>query len=91
MISVILKQQIPIEVEKKISILCKEFSEQLQSNKEIFIGFHTRALKNIDEDDQKSIIKNESLIREWVMNLYRALIEIFPTRNKTEEETIANS
>jgi len=77
MISVILKQQIPIEVEKKISILCKEFSEQLQSNKEIFKAFYINEFNHFNEEDQKNIIKNESLISAWVVNLYRALIEIF--------------
>ena len=87
MVSLILDQQIPTEVEEKISQLCTEFSDQLQSNKEIFKAFYINDVNNFDEEDQKSIIKNESSIREWVMNLYWALIEA--TREKIEEDKIA--
>ncbi|MFW9902509.1 MAG: hypothetical protein ACFFDY_14680 [Candidatus Thorarchaeota archaeon] len=87
MISVILNQQIPIEVEEKISILCKEFSEQLQSNKEIYTAFYINDINNFDEEDQKSIKKNKALIQTWVNNLYWEIIE--HTREKTEEDKIA--
>ncbi|MFX1303338.1 MAG: hypothetical protein ACFE9X_08280 [Promethearchaeota archaeon] len=87
MVSTILDQQIPPEIEEKISILCAEFSEQLQSNEEIFTAFYIKDINNFDDDDQESIIKNESLIKAWVNNLYWAIIE--DTREKTEEEKIA--
>jgi len=87
MVSIILDQQIPLEIEEKISILCTEFSERLQSNEEIFTAFYINDINNFDEDDQENIVKNESLIEAWVNNLYWAIIE--DTREKTEEEKIA--
>ena len=86
MVSIILDQQITLEVEEKISILCNEFSEQLQSNEEIFTAFYINDINNFDEDDQENIVKNESLIKLWVNNLYWNIIEY--TREKTEEEKI---
>ncbi len=87
MVSIILDQQIPLEIEENISILCTEFSERLQSNEEIFTAFYINDINNFDEDDQENIVKNESLIEAWVNNLYWAIIE--DTREKTEEEKIA--
>ena len=87
MVSTILDQQISTEDEEKISILCTEFSEQLQSNEEIYTAFYINDVHNFDEEDQESIRKNESLIKAWVENLYWFIIE--DTREKTEEEEIA--
>ncbi|MFX1591496.1 MAG: hypothetical protein ACFFB6_03320 [Promethearchaeota archaeon] len=87
MVSIIIDQQIPAEVEEKISILCTDFSEQLQSNEEIYTAFYINDVNNFDEEDEESIIKNESLIKAWVQNLYWVIIE--DTREKTEEEEIA--
>ena len=86
MISIILDQQISLEIEEKISFLCNEFSEQLQSNEEIYTAFYINDMNNFDEDDQENIVKNESLINLWVTNLYWNIIEY--TREKTEEEKI---
>ena len=87
MVSTIIDQQIPTEDEEKIEILLKEFSEQLQSNEEIYTAFYINDINNFDEEDQESIRKNEALIKAWVDNLYWLIIE--DTREKTEEEEIA--
>ena len=87
MVSIVLDQLIPPEIEEKISILCTEFSERLKSNEEIFTAFYINDISNFDEDDQENIVKNESLIKAWVNNLYWTIIE--DTREKTEEEKIA--
>ncbi|MFX1568093.1 MAG: hypothetical protein ACFFCV_06975 [Promethearchaeota archaeon] len=87
MVSIILDQQIPLEIEEKIAILCTEFSERLQSNEEIFMAFYINDINNFDEEDQENIRKNEALIEAWVNNLYWVIIE--DTREKTEEEKIA--
>jgi len=86
MASVIINQQISPEIEETISILCKKFAEKLQSNEEIFTGFHIKDLDNYDEIDKQSIIKNDSLIKDWVQDLYWELLE--DTRKKSEEEKI---
>jgi hypothetical protein len=87
MVSTIIDQQIPTEDDEKIAILLKEFSEQLQSNEEIYTAFYINDINNFDEEDQGSIRKNEALIKAWVDNLYWLIIE--DTREKTEEEEIA--
>ena len=44
-------------------------------------------LHNLDEGEREDIIKNNSLIKLWVKELYWATVEV--TREKTEEEKIA--
>jgi len=87
MISIIFKQQTFPEMEQNVSILSKEFSERLQENDEIFTAFYINDLNNFDEMDRESIIKNDSLIKLWVKELYWQTME--ETREKTEEEKIA--
>ncbi|MFW9828738.1 MAG: hypothetical protein ACFFEY_14190 [Candidatus Thorarchaeota archaeon] len=87
MVSIILDQQLSTDIEEKISNLCIEFSDQLQSNEEIYTAFYINDVNNFDEEDQEKIKKNEALIGAWVVNLYWVIIE--DTREKTEEEGIA--
>ncbi len=87
MVSLILDQIIIPDLEEKISILFTDFSERLKSNEEIFTAFYINDINNFDKEDQKNIIKNESLIKDWVKILYWAILE--ETREKTEEEKIA--
>ena len=87
MVSIIVDQQMSPEIEEHISVLCTEFSERLQSNEEIFTAFYINDINNFDENDQESIIKNDSLVKAWVESLYWFIIE--DTREKTEEEKIA--
>lgn len=87
MISIIFEQQTTPEMEQNVSTLSKEFSEKLQANDEIFTAFYINDLNNFDENDKERIIKNDSLIKLWVKELYWATIE--EIREKTEEENIA--
>ena len=87
MVTIIFDQQTTKEIEDNISSLCMEFSEKLQSNEEIFTAFYINDLSNFEEADKENIIKNDSLIKAWVKNLYWAIIE--ETREKSEEEKIA--
>ncbi|MFX1501862.1 MAG: hypothetical protein ACFFDH_12935 [Promethearchaeota archaeon] len=87
MVSVILDQLIPPEIEEKISIFLKSESERLQSNEDIFTAFYINDINNFDDEDQENIVKNESLVKAWVNNLCWNIIE--ETREKTEEEKIA--
>ncbi|MFW9824242.1 MAG: hypothetical protein ACFFE4_14960 [Candidatus Thorarchaeota archaeon] len=86
MISTIIDQQIVPEIEEKIADLCVEFSEQLQSNEEIFTAFYINDL-NYHENEKETIIKNEALIKALLNNLYSTVIE--EIRERTEEEKIA--
>ena len=86
MISTVFDQQILPEIEEKISNLCIEFSERLQSNEEIYTAFYINEL-NYHENEKGIILKNETLVKAWLNNLYWAIIE--DTREKTEEEKIA--
>ncbi|MFX1326339.1 MAG: hypothetical protein ACFE8N_15420, partial [Promethearchaeota archaeon] len=86
MVSTIIDQQLSPEIEEKISELCVEFSEQLQSNEEIFTAFYINDI-NYHEEDKELITKNEILIKAWLKELYWSILEV--TREKTEEEKIA--
>ncbi|MFW9939422.1 MAG: zinc ribbon domain-containing protein [Candidatus Thorarchaeota archaeon] len=70
MLSIIIKQQISPEIEESISILCKKFSEKMQSNEDIYTGFYTLELTKHDEVDKERIIKNQNLIKASVQDLY---------------------
>ncbi|MFX0017721.1 MAG: hypothetical protein ACFFAK_13660 [Promethearchaeota archaeon] len=87
MISIILDRHTSPEIEQNISTLCTEFSEKLQSNEEIFTAFYVNDVNNFDETDKELILKNNSLIKTWVKELYWATLE--ETREKSEEEKIA--
>ncbi|MGB5911273.1 MAG: hypothetical protein WBH31_08790 [Promethearchaeia archaeon] len=87
MISIILDHHTSPEIEQNISTLCTEFSEKLQSNEEIFTAFYVNDVNNFDETDKELILKNNSLIKTWVKELYWATLE--ETREKSEEEKIA--
>ena len=87
MISIIFEQLTTSDMEKNVENLSKDFSERLQANDEIFTAFYINDLTNFNESDQENIIKNDSMIKGWVMELYWATIE--ETREKTEEEKIA--
>ncbi|MFW9877488.1 MAG: zinc ribbon domain-containing protein [Candidatus Thorarchaeota archaeon] len=80
MISVILNQQISSEIEENIAVLCKKFSEKLQSNKNVYTGFYTYELNKHDEMEKERIIKNEGLIKKSVQDLYWEIKE--EIRNK---------
>jgi hypothetical protein len=86
MISIVFDQQILPEIEEKISNLCLEFSERLQSNEEIYTAFYINDL-NYHENEKEIILKNETLLKALLNNLYWTIIE--DTREKTEEEKIA--
>ncbi len=86
MVSIMINQQISPKIEVTISQLCRKFSEKMQSNEGIFTGFHIKELDNFNESDKKVIINNDSLIKEYVQDLYWALLE--DTKKKSEEEKI---
>jgi len=87
MVSVIFEQQTTTENELIVSLLLKEFSKSLQSQGEIFMAFSRDEIHTFDDEDRDKIVKNYSLVRLWVEELYWAVIET--TREKTEEEVIA--
>jgi hypothetical protein len=86
MISTVFDQQILPEIEEKISNLCLEFSERLQSNEEIYTAFYINDL-NYHENEKELIVKNDTLVKALLNKLYWDIIE--DTREKTEEEKIA--
>ena len=87
MVSIIFDQQINLEIEQNVNILCTEFLEKLLSNEEIFTAFYVNDINNFEEHDKDLIYKNNSLIKLWVKELYWAALE--DTREKSEEEKIA--
>ena len=87
MVTIIFDQQTTKEIENNVNALCMDFSEKLQSNEEIFTAFYINDLSNFEDAERENIIKNDSMIKAWVKNLYWAIIE--ETREKSEEEKIA--
>jgi hypothetical protein len=86
MISIIINQLISPEIEESLSLLCKKFSEKMQSNENIYTGFYTYELNKHDDVDKERIINNENLIKQTVQDLYWETVE--ETRKKSEEEKI---
>ncbi|MGV9202873.1 MAG: hypothetical protein ACOC44_02505, partial [Promethearchaeia archaeon] len=74
-------------MEKKILSHCKEFSERLKSNEEIYTAFYINDINNYSEEIQDKIVKNDSMIKLLVKEFYWEIVE--ETREKTEEEKIA--
>lgn len=50
MVSIILDQQISAEMEENLSSLCKEFSEQLRSKKEVYTAFYINDMKSLENE-----------------------------------------
>jgi len=86
MVTIMTKQQISLEIEESISILCKEFSKKMQNTEDIFTGFYIKELSTYDESDKERIKKNETIIKDWVNDLYWETLE--DTRKKSEEQKI---
>ncbi|GAG84415.1 unnamed protein product, partial [marine sediment metagenome] len=83
MVSIILDQQISPEIEESMSALCKRFSEKMKSEQDIFTGFYINDLKQYEEDKDR-VLRNESLIKKMVQDLYWETLE--ETKKKSEEE-----
>jgi hypothetical protein len=86
MVSIMINQQISPDIEKTISFLCKNFSEKMQTNENLFMGFHIRDIDNHNEGVKEEIRQNESVIKSWVQDLYWEILE--DTRKISEEEKI---
>ncbi|MHA2185276.1 MAG: hypothetical protein ACXAAI_09765, partial [Promethearchaeota archaeon] len=79
------------EIGEKISNLYVEFSEQLQSNEQIFTAFYINDI-NYHNDDRDTIIKNDSLVKEGLIKLYGDIYKVLEEiRDESEEEEISLS
>jgi hypothetical protein len=88
MLSIMVSQQLSAEIEDSILNLCKKFSERMQTNENMFTGFHIKEINNHDENDKDLIRKNNFLIKSWVQELYWEILEV--TRKISEEEKITS-
>jgi len=87
MVSIIVDRQVSPEIEREILNLCKDFSDKLRSNEDIYTAFYINDVNNLEDEDKERIFKNNSLVKIWVKELYWAALE--DTREKSEEEKIA--
>jgi len=87
MVSIIVDRQVSPEIEREILNLCKDFSDKLRSNEDIYTAFYINDVNNLEDEDKERIFKNNSLVKLWVKELYWAALE--DTREKSEEEKIA--
>jgi hypothetical protein len=86
MLSILTSQQVSVEIEENLFILCRKFSEKMQSNEGIYTGFHIKELNSYDEIDKDRIRKHNFLIKDWVQELYWEILDV--TRKISEEEKI---
>ncbi|MHA1986119.1 MAG: hypothetical protein ACW98D_05705 [Promethearchaeota archaeon] len=87
MVSLIIYRQISPEIEASLAALCKNFAEKMQTTEDIFAGFYINEVSKYEEDDRERILKNESLIKEGINDLYWESLE--ETRKKSEEQKIS--
>ncbi len=80
-------QQTTPEMELSVHSLSADFVKKLKSNDEIFTSFYFYELNNLDQNERNDVIKNYSLLKSWVEDLYWEILE--EIREKTEEEEIA--
>ncbi|TKJ21327.1 MAG: hypothetical protein CEE43_10370 [Promethearchaeota archaeon Loki_b32] len=85
MVPIILDQQISLEIEEKISILCTKFSERLQSNEEIFMAFYINDINYHNDVNKEKIKKNEQLIKDEIKELYLVIDRKFLLSRKREK------
>ena len=85
MVSIIINQRISPEIEESMSIIFKNFSEKIQSEEDIFTGFYINDLTKYEASKDR-ILKNESIIKKMVQDLYWETVE--ETKKKSEEEKI---
>jgi hypothetical protein len=88
MVSGIFEQQPTHETEQKVASLLKEYSKNLQSDREVYTAFHKDDLSRFDDNMKELVLNNFSLVKLWVKELYWAVLE--RTRRKTEDEKIAD-
>ncbi|MFX1532161.1 MAG: zinc ribbon domain-containing protein [Promethearchaeota archaeon] len=86
MLSIIINQQISPEIEESLSLLCRKFSEKMQSNEDIYTGFYSYELDKHDEVDKECIIKNENFIKQSVRDLYWNVMAIEPQFEVEDED-----
>ncbi|TFG19047.1 MAG: hypothetical protein EU529_16785, partial [Promethearchaeota archaeon] len=80
-------QQTTPEMEMSVQSLTGDFVKKLKSNEEIFTSFYFYELNNLDQNERTEVVKNYSLLKSWVEDLYWETLE--EIREKTEEEEIA--
>lgn len=86
MVSMIIYDQIPPEIEDSIALLCRKFAEMMQSKEDIYTGFYINEISKYEEDDKEKIKKNTQIIKDEVRELYWETIE--ETRKKSEQQKL---
>ena len=87
MVSVIFEHQTTHDIEQSVALLLKEYSRNLQSDREVYTAFYRDELSRYNDDLKEKILNNFTLVKLWVKELYWAVLE--NTREKTEDEKIA--
>ena len=87
MVSGIFEHQLSHETEQKVASLLKEYSKNLQSDREVYTAFHKDNISQFEDNMKELVLNNFSLVKLWVKELYWAVFE--RTRKKTEDEKIS--
>ncbi len=69
-------QRNSLDIEQKIIDLFKKFQNKLDSDQNIFTGFYINYIENREEKDKEFIVKNNSLIKLYIKELYLSIQKI---------------
>jgi len=75
-------QRNSLDSEQKIIDLFKKFQNRLDSEENTFTGFYINDIESREEIDKKIIVKNNSLIKLYIKELYLSILEYIEIKNK---------
>jgi hypothetical protein len=75
-------QRNSLDSEQKIIDLFKKFQNRLDSEENTFTGFYINDIESREEIDKKIIVKNNSLIKLYIKELYLSILENVKIKKK---------
>ena len=69
-------QRNSLDIEQKILDLFKKFQNKLDSEENTFTGFYINYIESREEKDKEFIVKNNSLIKLYIKELYLSIQKI---------------
>jgi len=69
-------QRNSLDIEQKIIDLFKKFQNRLDSEENTYTGFYINYIESREENDKRFIVKNNSLIKLYIKELYLSIQKI---------------
>jgi len=76
-------QRNSLDSEQKIIDLFKKFQNRLDSEENTFTGFYINDIESREEIDKEIIVKNNSLIKLYIKELYLSILEYIEIKKGT--------